>query len=80
MIGELIAFAVGALTLLGAFLNVKKVRFSFILFSMCNVYWAGYDFYLGATAQGFLMLAFLVTSVYGYFAWNKEPADEKSEI
>ncbi len=80
MIGEFIAFGVGGLTLLGAFLNVKKVRFSFIIFSICNIYWAGYDFYLGATAQGFLMLAFLITSIYGYFSWTKEPDDKDNLI
>lgn len=62
-------------SLAGVWLNIKKLREGFLIWSFTNAMWAYIDFKSGLLAQGLLFSVYLILSIVGWFSWKKEDAD-----
>jgi len=54
----------------GAWLNAKKRRACFIVWSCCITYWAIRDIHLGLYSQSIFCLISLGINIYGYIKWK----------
>jgi hypothetical protein len=55
----------------GRWLNANKRRYCFIIWSVCVIYWAFRDFYLGLYSQSVFCCFSLALNIYGYIKWQK---------
>lgn len=53
-------------------LNARRRRVCFIIGSICVVYWAGRDIYLGLYSQAIFCIFSVGLNVYGYINWGKK--------
>lgn len=61
-----------AASLAGVWLNIRRDRRCFAVWTGTNATWAGVDFAAGLPAQGCLMLVYAGLAVYGWRAWRAE--------
>jgi len=59
-------------SIFGTILNMYKIKWSFVVFGVTNVFWAVYFFAIKEYAPCFLQSVFFVISVVGYIKWHKE--------
>jgi nicotinamide riboside transporter PnuC len=65
------ASAVAAcVSLVGAYLNAKKNLYSFIIWSVANIFWVIYDLSVGAYFQAALFVCYLSMNIYGFYCWK----------
>lgn len=60
----------------GRWLNIKRNRSCFLVWSVCVIWWAIRDFYVGFYSQGIFCLVSLCFHVYGWIEWGKERKKE----
>lgn len=60
------------ISLLGNFLNCRKLRICFILWIACNIGWIYVDLYAGSYSRMILDAVQIIFSIYGYINWGKE--------
>jgi len=60
------------LSIIGVVLNIYKLRSCFIFWSITNVGWLIYDFWIGAIAQGVLFSVYLILSIWGLVKWGRK--------
>jgi len=60
------------LSLIGIWLNIKKKRFCFVVWTISNTVWCVIDFKVGLPEQGWLFVVYTGLSIYGWFAWGKD--------
>jgi len=60
------------MSILGAYLNVKKKRISFLLYTIANIGWIFTNLYFEIYSQAMLFLVFTVLSAYGWIEWGKK--------
>ena len=65
---------VSAASLAGVWLNIKKNRLCFPIWTATNASWAAVDWLHGLYAQAALMAVYCALAVYGTWAWRKEKA------
>jgi nicotinamide riboside transporter PnuC len=58
--------------LVGTILNVKKIQFCFILWTIGNLLWLILDMYNKVYSRSLLDIIQLILAVWGYIAWKKE--------
>lgn len=63
---------VTAICLIGTVLNVKKVQFCFVLWTIGNFLWLILDLYNKVYSRSLLDIIQLVLAIWGYVAWKKE--------
>lgn len=61
-----------AMSILGAYLNVKKKRISFLLYTIANIGWILTNLYFEIYSQAMLFLVFTFLSTYGWIEWGKK--------
>lgn len=66
------------ISLYGAYLNVQKNRWGFLLWSFSNSFWMCWNFYIGEYAQAVLFGCFLYLAIQGLMTWNEERAKKTS--
>lgn len=65
------------ISLVGNFLNCKKMRSGFMLWLVCNTGWLAYDLYNGIYARANLDIVQSAFCIYGLIEWKKERTVEK---
>ena len=70
MTGQQVAWSLTAVSLIGAILNARHLRISFLVWSVGNIGWVVYFAWLGMWPQATLFFAYLFISVYGLFRWR----------
>lgn len=63
-------FTIGSL--IGTWLNARKIRMCFIIWIVCNIAWMIYDLANTVYSRAVLDLVQTAFSVYGYIEWGKE--------
>ncbi|MDD3553657.1 MAG: nicotinamide mononucleotide transporter [Deltaproteobacteria bacterium] len=61
------------LSIVGAVMNVRKMRSSFAVYTIANMGWVAVDIYYGVYAQAALFVVFTVISIWGWLAWGRRP-------
>ena len=69
-------WAMTALSLLGVWLNIKKDKRCFILWTMTNFSWMIYDWSIGAKEQAALFAVYFILSLIGLHQWNRDQTRE----
>jgi nicotinamide riboside transporter PnuC len=65
-------WVVTAICLVGTILNVKKIKFCFILWTIGNFLWLMMDLYNHLYSRSLLDIVQLILAVWGYIVWKKE--------
>ena len=73
---DLMLWIVTGLSIAGTVLNVRRVRFCFVLWGLTNVFWVVRNLRIGEIQQALLFLVYLVFAVWGWFSWGTQ-ADGK---
>ena len=60
------------MSIFGTILNMYKIKWSFVVFGITNLFWAVYFGYIREFAPCFLQSVFLIISITGYIKWHKE--------
>lgn len=60
------------LSLVGVWLNVKKRKECFYIWSVTNAVWAVVDFRAGLWEQGSLFAVYFIMAVWGVIEWTKK--------
>ena len=63
---------VTTICLIGTVLNVKKIQFCFVLWTIGNFLWLILDLYNKVYSRSLLDIIQLVLAIWGYVAWKKE--------
>lgn len=69
---DMFAWSLTAISLYGAYLNVRKKWMGFLLWAIVDVLWAIYDWYIGEYAQAFLFLCYFYLAAWGLKSWFQE--------
>ena len=69
---EKFTWALTALSIAGTVMNIQKDRRCFYLWSATNLFWAVYDFSIGAIAQATLFFVYFCLAIWGIIEWKKE--------
>ena len=67
---SLFFWLVTALSTLGMFLNVKKIRFCFIIWAITNTIWIIHNYNIKEYAQSFSYVVALGSAIWGFIAWR----------
>lgn len=57
--------------LIGTFLNCKKLKSCFIIWTFCNVGWLLYDLNQELFSRALLDFVQFILGIYGYIQWSK---------
>ena len=60
-----------ALSILGSYLNAKKLSICFVVWSFCNIGWGIIDIISGNYPRAVLDAVQLAISIYGLYKWRK---------
>lgn len=69
---ELLGYFCTACTLLGVFLNARKIRIGFLAWIVGDIGWIIYSLFTHTYAHGVLCVTIIFLNVYGYYHWGKE--------
>lgn len=72
MILIIYGWIVTAICLAGTVLNVKKIKFCFIIWTIGNILWLALDLYNSLYSRALLDIVQLILAIWGYLAWTKE--------
>lgn len=68
----MIAWIMSAIALAGTILNAEKSRAGFWFWLVSNLFWAVYDFRVGAYAQSALFAVYTLLAVRGLIVWRQK--------
>lgn len=60
-----------AISLIGNFLNCRKIRFGFLVWVVCNTCWLVYDIVSHIYSRAVLDIVQTGFAIYGYIEWGK---------
>lgn len=75
---EVILWGVTGLSIAGTVLNIRRVRFCFILWGTTNLFWVVRNFSIGETQQAELFLVYLGLSIWGWFSWSSRESANRN--
>jgi Nicotinamide mononucleotide transporter len=64
-------WVLAVISLIGTYLNIKKLRVCFLIWGFTNALWVLYDSLIGAFAQAALMLSYFLLAIHGFYEWRK---------
>ena len=67
------------ISLVGNFLNCRKIRISFIVWLVCNTGWLIYDLYNGVYSRALLDVVQSGFCVYGFIVWGESDKENKDD-
>lgn len=71
MVNLLIWFFV-ILNIFGTILNIKMSYWSFVIWTLCNIFWMSYDIFSHQYARIFVDIINLSTSTWGMLKWYND--------
>ena len=66
-----ITWALTLLSLIGVWLNIKKLKACFYIWTITNFGWMVIDYNAGVYAQAALFSIYLILSIYGIIKWSE---------
>jgi len=67
----MIDWVLAGFSLLGVYMNIKKLKVCFAIWFFTNMSWFLFGLYHGHTGFAFLMFIYTGLAVYGYREWSK---------
>lgn len=64
------------ISLYGAYLNILRNRWGFLLWMVSNSFWMFWNFYIGEYAQSVLFGCFFYLAVKGFTSWKSEQSQK----
>jgi nicotinamide riboside transporter PnuC len=76
---QVITFGILVVNTIGTVLNSRQRASGFVIWAICNVLWAGVNFYKEIYWQGVQNIIFIALNVYGILCWKygAEKVDQK---
>jgi cell shape-determining protein MreC len=71
IVGEILDTITSLSGKLGRWLNIKKKRACFLIWSLCCIYWIFRNYNLNLFSQSFFCIISLGLNMYGYLYWGK---------
>jgi nicotinamide riboside transporter PnuC len=68
---RIVSWFLTALSITGAALNVKKLRISFVYYTVANIGWICVNLYYGIYSQAVLFVVFTGLSIWGWLEWGR---------
>lgn len=68
---DFITYLFAIINVVGTVLNIKMSYWSFVLWTICNVFWLVYDVVTFQYARTITDIVNLATSVWGMIEWSK---------
>lgn len=68
---NIITWILTVISLVGNYLNCRKIRICFIIWILCNIGWMIYDLHGRIYSRALLDLVQTAFSIYGYISWGK---------
>lgn len=68
----MITWVMSVIALVGTVLNAEKVRAGFWFWLISNLFWAIYDFSIGAYAQSALFAVYTALAIRGLIVWQQK--------
>jgi nicotinamide riboside transporter PnuC len=65
------SYVIAVLSLIGVILNIKKIKYGFVVWIFTNAYWCIHDFSSGQYAQSGLFFVYFILAVWGVIEWSK---------
>jgi hypothetical protein len=59
-------------SLIGVYINIRKIKYCFIIWAFTNFAWAVIDFKQGLPEQGTLFSIYFILAIYGLVKWHRE--------
>lgn len=69
---EIIGIIAVAITVVGVYLNIYKIRFCFYLWLVGNTLFMGMHWYLGSPSLVGMDVIFIALAVYGLYKWKRK--------
>lgn len=60
------------LTLVGVILNIKKIRYGFLVWLVANILWAYIQYQVGIYGMFICQIVFCFTCIWGWVEWSKK--------
>lgn len=79
MFESIFYWVVSAFAIVGVWLNIKKKKYCFIIWTFTNACWMIIDFINGIYAQAFLFMVYFILSIKGFLDWRKEEQEGSNE-
>jgi len=67
-----LTFIITFFSIIGVYLNIKKNKLCFIIWSMTNFAWMIIDFKAGLYSQSLLFALYFILAIYGLYEWRKK--------
>tara|TARA_Y100000310_G_C20598894_1_gene771964 strand:+ start:577 stop:786 length:210 start_codon:yes stop_codon:yes gene_type:complete len=68
----MIYWILAALSLVGVVLNIKKIRWCFVVWAGTNFAWMVVDIREGSVARGMLMGVYFLLALWGLWEWRRK--------
>ena len=66
------SWIVTIMSIIGVYLNIKKLKACFYIWAFTNFSWMLIDFYFGLYSQAFLFAVYFTLAIYGIYEWRKQ--------
>ena len=76
----LLSVILSILSIVGAVMNVYKIRIGFLLWIASNIGWTFWDIHIGAYGQIPIWITFTIISAFGYIYWGKDKKCSSEKI
>ena len=68
---EITAWIITGLSIIGTILNIKRIKFCFVIWAFINAFWFGYDIYKEAYPQAVIFFVYFILAIWGLIEWRK---------
>ena len=78
MIADALTWGFSCLNVYATILNIRKAPISYLFWTFCNIFWLCFDIFVSHLyARVLIDIINLITSTYGFIAWNKSQKSKK---
>lgn len=74
-----IGWILSALSIIGALLNVKMIKWGFVFWIVANIGWVGFNLLTNTYEQIPIWIIFTIISAWGFWKWHTKEQDEDEE-
>lgn len=67
-----IGWLISCISIIGAVMNAKKIKWGFVLWTIANVLWIVFNVYTQTYSQIPIWIVFSIICVWGFITWSKE--------